>query len=815
MQGRVAGALERRSIAGIVVAIGLGAAQLALHAGPPKPQDTPQNAGAVQVRETLAKYCITCHNQRLKTAGLMLDTEDLTQVPAHAELWEKVIQKLRSGTMPPAGTALRPDLATYNVTAAWLETRIDDSAAAHPFAGRPLLHRLNRAEYANAIRDLLGLDVDVSSLLPPDDSAFGFDNISDMLGVSPSLQERYLSAAMKIAAVAVGDPALPPSNQTWRIRQDLSQNEHIEGTPLGTVGGISVHANFPLDGQYRFQAKLYRTNLNIVRGLQTPQHVEFSVDGERIQLAAFGGPQDLAALFEAPTDTGDAVDARLQVQVPISAGPHNIAVAFLDDAQFAEPVRLQPFLRSSVDNFDWAGHPHLQMLNVTGPFEATGSGNTPSRQRIFTCHPVKPAEEAPCARKIVSSLLRQAYREPVADEDLQHVMQFYESARRDASFEGGIEAALERILASPKFVFRAEPDPAEAAPGTVYRVSGTDLASRLSFFLWSSIPDEKLLTEASQGKLREAAAVDSEIKRMLADPKADALVQNFAGQWLQLRNLRNVQPNTDEFPDFDDNLRQAFREETELLFKSVLTEDRSVLDLLTADYTFVNERLARHYGIPGIYGNRFRRVAVTEEERKGLLGQGSILALTSHAERTSPVVRGKWILENLMGLAVQPPPPNVPPLKEPEDGQKPKTMREQMAEHRASPVCASCHKTLDPIGFAMENFDAVGAWRTKEAGGPINAEGELADGTQVNGVVALRKALLTRPEVFVTTVTRKLLTYALGRGLDYRDMPEVRRIVRNAAQNNYRFSSLILGVAHSTPFEMSTAQGNAKPDRGQ
>jgi hypothetical protein len=787
----------------------LVAARFGLLLGAPAPE-----AGEPEVRALLNKYCVTCHNQRLKTGGLTLDTVDLTQVPARAELWEKVILKLRSGTMPPAG-APRPDPTSYGGAARWIEEQIDTTAAAHPYAGRPVLHRLNRSEYSAAIRDLLALDMDVSALLPPDDSAFGFDNISDMLGVSPALQERYLSAAIRIAALAVGDPALSPSSQTWRIRQDLSQNQHIEGTPLGTVGGTVVRANFPLDGEYRFQAKLYRTNLNIVRGLQTTQQVEFSVDGQRIHLAAIGGPQDLASLFEKPTDTGDAVDARLQVRVPVPAGPHTVAVAFLSDSQFAEPVRLQPFLRSSVDNFDWTGHPHLQTLSVTGPFQAAGPGHTPSRQRIFVCHPGKSAEQKPCARKIVTGLLERAYRRPVTDSDVQPVMMFYEDASREAGFEAGIEAALERILASPKFVFRAERDPAGAAPASIYRITGDEMASRLSFFLWSSIPDEKLLTLASHGRLQDLAAMDGEIRRMLVDPRANALVDNFAAQWLQLRNLRNVQPNTDEFPDFDDNLRQSFREETEMLFRSVLTEDRPVLDLLTADYTFVDERLARHYGIPDIYGSRFRRVAITDEARKGLLGQGSILALTSHAERTSPVVRGKWILENLMGMAVPPPPPNVPPLKDPEEGEKPKTMREQMAAHRASAVCASCHKTLDPIGFALENFDAVGAWRTSEAGNPVDAKGELADGTQVNGVVALRQALLSRPELFVTTLTEKLLTYALGRGLDYRDMPEVRKAVRKAAESNYRFSSLILAVAHSTPFQMNTAQMNTAGEQKQ
>jgi hypothetical protein len=443
-------------------------------------------------------------------------------------------------------------------------------------------------------------------------------------------------------------------------------------------------------------------------------------------------------------------------------------------------------------------------LTISGPFQPTGSGDTPSRRRIFVCRPGGQGSETSCARKIIAELVQRAYRETPAEADIQRTMKFYESARREGNFDAGIQAALERILASPKFVFRAERDQPHAAAG-LYPVSDVELASRLSFFLWSSIPDDRLLRLATQSKLHDPAVLDQEVRRMLADPRAGALTSNFAAQWLQLRNLGNVQPNTDEFPDFDDNLRQSFRGETELLFQSIIAEDRGVLDLMTADYTFVNERLARHYGIPDIYGSRFRRVAINEDSRKGLLGQGSILALTSHAERTSPVVRGKWILENLLGLAVSPPPADVPPLKEKQDGEKPKTMREQMEEHRANPVCASCHKTLDPIGFALENFDAVGAWRALDAGNPIDASGQLADGTKVDGVVALRQALLSRPEVFVTTVTKKLLTYALGRGLDYRDMPEVRAIERDAAQSNYRFSSLILAIAHSTPFRMSAA----------
>jgi len=763
-------------------------------------------------RKILDKYCVGCHNQKLKTGGLTLDSMDLDAIPAQAEIWEKVVRKLRARLMPPPGTQ-RPDEATYQELKSWLETQLDTTNASNPFAGRPLLHRLNRSEYANAIRDLLALEVDVSSLLPPDDAAYGFDNISDALGVSPSLQEHYLAAALKIGALAVGDPAISPGSETWRVPQDLSQNQHVEGMPLGTVGGLRVRYNFPLDGEYTFQSKLYRTNLNIVRGLESPHHVEFAVDGRRILLATVGGKDDLAAMFQKPTETGDAADARLRARVPVTAGPHDVTVAFVEDPQAAEPFRLQPFLRSSVDNFDWSGHPHLQQLTVAGPFHDQGvpfgPGDTPSRGRIFLCHPEEKRAETPCARQIVSTLVRRAYRQPAREDDIARAMNFYEAGARIGGFEAGVELALQRILASPKFLFRIERDVAGVGPGAVYRVSDVELASRLSFFLWSSIPDDALLEDASRQKLTNSAVFDRQVERMLSDPRSQAFVENFAGQWLELRNLRNVQPNTDEFPDFDDNLRQSFRRETEMLFESIMREDRSIFDLLTANYTFVNERLARHYGILDIYGSRFRRVAVAEDARRGILGQGSILALTSHATRTSPVVRGKWILENILGTPVPPPPPNVPPLKENQEGEKPRTMREQMAEHRVNAVCASCHKVMDPIGLAMENFDAIGAWRANDAGVPIDATGELADGTKVDGVVALRNALVSRPELFAATFTEKLLTYALGRGLDYRDMPAVRAIVRDAARDNYKFSAFVSGVTRSTPFRMRTAAGQS------
>jgi Protein of unknown function (DUF1592)/Protein of unknown function (DUF1588)/Protein of unknown function (DUF1585)/Protein of unknown function (DUF1587)/Protein of unknown function (DUF1595)/Cytochrome C oxidase, cbb3-type, subunit III len=771
----------------------------------PAPRTSPQDSSpALSTRNAIDRYCVTCHNQRLKTADLTLDTLDLARIAETPDTWEKVVRKLRTGTMPPQPSR-RPDHATYQELIRFLEGELDRAAATTPNPGRPVLHRLNRAEYANAIHDVLALDVDAAALLPPDDSAYGFDNISDVLGVSPSLQERYLTAARKISALAVGDPDVAPGSDTFVIRQDLSQNQHIDGLPLGTVGGILVRHTFPLDGEYSFQVKLYRTNLNIVRGLEYPHQMEFTVDGERIHLAAFGGKADLAALFEKPTDTGDAVEARLRVRAPIKAGPHVVAVTFIQEPAVADTVRLQGYLRSSADNFDWSGRPHMQTLAITGPFKPTGPGDTPSRRQIFTCRPATPAAESGCARQILSTLARRAYRKPVADTDLQPVLSFYDTGRARSGFERGIQMGLQRILASPQFMFRVERDPANVAPGAVYRITDVELASRLSFFLWSSIPDDELLKVASQGKLKDPEVLEQQVRRMLASARSRTLVTNFAGQWLQLRNVRSVLPNSDEFPDFDDNVRQAFLRETELFVDSIMREDRNVLDLLRADYTFVNERLARHYGIPDVYGSYFRRVAVTDEARKGLLGQGSILAVTSHAERTSPVLRGKWVLDNLVGTPPAPPPPDIPALKENEEGSKPRTMREQMAEHRTQAICASCHKVMDPIGFALENFDAVGAWRTREAGGAIDASGELADGTKVDGVVTLRNALLSRPDVFVGTLTEKLLTYALGRGLDAHDMPVVRSIVRQSAARDYRFSSLVLGIVNSVPFQMRMA----------
>ena len=552
----------------------------------------------------LKQYCVTCHNDKLRTGNLALDTLDLSNIPANAETWEKVIRKVRVGMMPPNGRP-RPDQATSQGLVSWLESTLDRAAAEKPNPGRPLVHRLNRTEYANAIRDLLALEIDASSMLPPDDSGYGFDNIADALGVSPVLLERYLTAAGKISSLAIGDPEIGPAAETFIVRQDASQDAHIDGLPIGTIGGMLARATLPLDGEYVVTVKLFRTNHGAMRGLQNPHQVEVSVDGERVRLAAFGGEADFKALLANPTAAGDAVDNRLTVRLKLKAGPRSVGVAFLQETPLM-PLRLQPFVRSSNDTQDTMGWPAIERFTITGPFSPTGSGDTPSRQRIFVCRPTSRADEEPCAKKIISTLARRAYRGQMTDGDLQLLREFYATDRHERDFEAGVQAALQRMLASPKFILRAERDPATAAPGAVYRISDLELASRLSFFLWSSIPDDELLEVANRGRLKSPAVLDQQVRRMLRDPKSEALVTNFVGQWLYLRNLKNHVPNSVEFPDFDDNLRQAFQRETELFFESVLREDRNVLDLMTANYTFVNERLARHYGIPNVYGSHFR-----------------------------------------------------------------------------------------------------------------------------------------------------------------------------------------------------------------
>jgi uncharacterized protein DUF1592/uncharacterized protein DUF1588/uncharacterized protein DUF1587/uncharacterized protein DUF1585/uncharacterized protein DUF1595/cytochrome c len=780
-----------------------------------------QSSPAPQHKATIDQYCVTCHNQRLKTGGLSLDTLDIANVHANAETWENVVRKLRVGAMPPHGVR-RPDQNTTAGLIAWLEGELDRTSTRSP--GRPVLRRLNRAEYANAIRDLLGLEVDVAALLPPDVSAFGFDNVSDAQGSSPALLQAYLAAARKISAVAVGDPRVAIGSDTYSVRQDLSQDAHLDGLPLGTVGGMRAKHTFPVDGEYEFQVRLYRTNLSAIRGLEDPHEIELTLDEEPILRASIGGEKDLVALQTNPTDTSDALEAsRLRVRRAVKAGQRDLAAAFLDATPpLFETNRLQRFIRDFSNPFDAEGAPHVQSITVQGPFGAKMAGAPPS-PRVFICRPGSGLSEDACARRILSTLATQAYRRPISDAELRDLLNYYSQARTGGSFQpgpptrglgalrwkDGIQFGLRRILASPSFVFRPEGEPASIAAGAPYRISDTELATRLSFFFWSSLPDEALQRAASERRLNAPNVLAAQVKRMLADSRSAAFVSNFAGQWLHLRNLKGKVPNSELFPDFDDNLRQAFQREAELFFESVIREDRSVLDLMTADYTFVNERLARHYGIPKVFGSDFRRVSLADESRRGILGKGAVLLVTSHPTTTSPVLRGKWVLENLIGAPPPPPPADLDTaLKTDPPGSAPKTMREQMERHRTNPVCANCHQVMDPIGFALENFDLVGAWRTKDANGlPLNTADVLTDGTKIDGVVALRQALVRRPDVFVQTLTEKLMVYALGRGLTYEDMPEVRKVVRGAAQKGYRFSALIQGIVESVPFTMRVAGG--------
>jgi len=772
-------------------------------AAPPAQPSTQASTGPSAHGAVIAKYCVSCHNSRTRTADLALDSLDVSDPSRDAAAWEKVIKKLRAGSMPPQGMP-QPDPPARTALVSFLETAIDRNAAASPNPGRPALHRLNRVEYQNVIRDLLALDVDTASLLPADDSSFGFDNVADVLGVSPVLLERYIAAAEKISAMAVGDPASQPTDTTHRVRFDLTQTGHVDGLPLGTRGGTLIRDTFPLDGEYVIKPKLWRTNVGFIRGLASPHQVEISVDGERVHLVTVGTPDDYQTSLMGPDNAVKIIEARMQVRVPIKAGPHAIGVTFVQKTGALPPTLLQPYL-STLDPVDSDGVPRFEAVTISGPFKAAGPGDTPSRRRIFTCRPgaaTTAAAETACARQIVTALARRAYRRPVGEADVTPLLAFYQTGRAKGGFDGGIQLALQRILSDPEFVFRAERDPQAASQRAAYRITDLELASRLSFFLWSSVPDDELLSAAAQGRLKEPIALERQVKRMLADPRAAALISNFAGQWLYLRNLRNVVPSKDQFPDFDDNLRQALLRETELLLEHVMKQDRSVLELLTADYTFVNERLARHYGIPNIYGTQFRRVPVASDARRGLLGHGSILTVTSQPNRTSPVLRGKWILDNLLGTPPPAPPAVVPPLKENSERERPLTMREQMEEHRANPACAGCHKLMDPLGFALENFDGVGAWRTSDSRVPIDPSSELVDGTRVAGPAALRESLVAKPAVFAGTMAEKMLTYALGRGLEPYDMPAVRAIVRDAGRRDYRFSSLVLGIVNSVPFQM-------------
>jgi hypothetical protein len=748
-------------------------------------------------RAVLDQYCVVCHNQKLKTAGLTLDKLELLPLGEHAEQWEKVVRKLRAGMMPPSGMP-RPNAAVYEALTVAIETELDRAALANPHLPVAGVHRVNRTEYANAIRGLLALDIDAAAFLPADDSSYGFDNVVSGLGVSPALVEGYVEAAAKISRLALGHETAP-ARKVYHVREDYSQEEHIEGLPFGTRGGMLVHHYFPADGEYSISWDPVRTTVGgLYGGDSEDEQAEVLIDGARVKVFRIGKDVPIASLRD-----------KNVVQVPVKAGQRTVGVTFLATT-YVPNVDLNRHYRRSIlddnliDGFTFT--PQVSSVTISGPYDGKRPGDTPSREKIFICKPSGAADELPCAKKILTTLARDAYRRPVTDADTESLMNMYQAGRNAGDFENGVERGLQFILAHPEFVFRTEDGPANVKPGQAYRISDMELASRLAFFFWSSGPDDELIRLAAQGKLRKNGVLEQQVRRMLSDGRTHELVKNFAGQWLQLRVMQSSTPEGIDYPDFDDNLRQAFRTEAEMFFESVVREDRSIIDLLNGDYTFVNERLAAHYGIPNVYGSQFRRVKLEGDldVRKGLLGKGGIELVTSVSDRTSPVQRGKWVMTNILGIVPPDPPPNIPPLKDAAAGSSaPQTMRQLMEAHRANPACAGCHKMMDPIGFALENFDGIGKWRSKDGGQNVDASSQLTDGTKINGVVDLRNALLRYSPQFARVVTEKLLTYALGRGVEYQDMPVVRAIVRDAARNDYRFSSLIEGIVNSEPFQMN------------
>jgi len=802
-----------------------------------------------EYREVVNTYCLGCHNERVRAAGLLLDQVDVERVVQEQDIWEKVVRKLRTRGMPPAGMP-RPDEATYNSFATYLETTLDQAAERTPNPGRPVVHRLNRVEYANAVRDLLDVSVEGESLFPAEDSGRGFDNLAALLSVSPLLMERYMSAAAKISRLAIGDPAARPAGETYKAAENIRgsrgtvitvQDQRVsEDVPFGSRGGIAIRHQFLAEGEYRIKIQLQMDGNYYLRGLLgEPHQLDVFLDGARVQSFSVGGDHRGASGALHTRDgnvyIGDPVQQEYEYMAggdleggfQAQAGEHLVGVVFREKVYEPEGI-LELFPRQmapDIGNFK-GGDPGIGEVTITGPYNPTEVGDTPSRRMIFSCHPGKTdrpesslrmvsfgaanlgnenAEES-CAREILSRLTRRAYRRPVSDDEIEALVELYRMGRSQEDFEGGIRMALQGLLVSPGFLFRIERDPPGVAPDTAYPVNDLDLASRLSFFLWSSIPDEGLLAMAEAGVLRDPETLKEQIRRMLDDRRSEAVVTNFARQWLYLRNVALRSPNTRVYPDFDDELRQAFQKETELFFESMLREDRSVTDMLDADYTFVNQRLAEHYGIPDIYGSHFRRVTLADENRRGLLGQGSFLLVTSRANRTAPVLRGKWVLENLLGTPPPPPPPNVPALDEKSAQIGNMTMRQRTEAHRANPVCATCHLRMDPIGFALENFDGVGRFRTAESGIPLDVSGELTDGTRFTGPIELRKVLLDRQDQLAQTITEKLLTYALGREVEAYDMPAVRKILREAAPGGYRWSSLIYGVIESMPFQLRRSQ---------
>ena len=756
-------------------------------------------------RAFLNQYCAYCHSDKLKSGSMTLTKLDLEHIDQSAELAEKVVRKLRVGLMPPPGMP-RPARELVIAFAGSLEAGLDQAANLHPNAGRPALHRLNRTEYVNSVRDLLAVPVDVSALLPPDDMSHGFDNMADVLTVSPTLMEGYVRAASKIAREAVGDPEAPALTSTYQIPRVVSQNRHVEGTPWGTRGGISVVHDFPADGEYVFKLGFYYSPTGPLFGLNQGkgQQIEVAINGEKVALLDINPAMTLAK---------DGINTP---PIPVKAGPQRISASFIQKADGPIDDEVMMVEQTLVDVS--AGVvpgittlPHLHEFLITGPTKVQGVSDTPSRNKVFTCRPEAGADELPCAKRIITALARQAYRRPVTDNDLEGLLGFYQSGRNQGSFESGVRTAIQAILASPEFVFRFERTPASAAPGKNYRITDLELASRLSYFLWSSAPDEQLIAVAGQGKLRQPAVLEQQVRRMLADPKSEALSTVFADQWLHLQNLRESNPDLFLFPNFDRTLANSMRRETELLFDHIMRQNRSMTEMLTADYTFVDERLAKHYGIPNVMGSRFRQVPVADENRRGILGHAGVLMLTSTATRTSPVQRGKYVMEVLLGTPPPPAPPNVPALPENSEGRtghvaKPLSVRERMEQHRKDPNCAGCHKLMDPIGFALENFDALGVWRTNDSGFKVDPVGQMFDGAKLNGPASLQQAIIGHSDAFLQTFTESLLAYGLGRVIDYRDMPFVRAIGREAAQNDNRFSSFVLGVVTSMPFQMRRAE---------
>jgi hypothetical protein len=735
----------------------------------------------------LRKTCVPCHSQKLHTAGVVLEGIDLSHVGPSASVLERALRKVRTGEMPPAGIP-RPPAEASTAFVKTLEGALDRAAAASPNPGRPALHRLNRAEYSNAIRDLLALDVKPGDLLPVDDSGYGFDNIADVLSVSPVLMERYMSVGRKVARLAVGDLSTKPVTEEYAAPRGARRNERIsDDVPFDSAGGMVVQHYFPLDAEYVIRVK-FPSPAEGVLG-----HVE------ELRLPVKAGLRTVAVTFQRESAKPEIAAPAGGRRGPAPPGPPPARPLPAEGDLRIDGARLKHFQVPGAPG----GPPNLDKVVIAGPYNITGRGQTASRERIFVCRPATAAEETPCARKILGTLSRRAFRRPVTDADVRPLMAFYDSGRKEADFDHGIEKALRAMLVSPNFVFRVEHDPRPGAPGQVYRITDLELASRLSFFLWSSIPDDELLGLAEHGKLKDASVLEQQVRRMLADSRSDALVNNFAGQWLSLRNLAVAKPDPDVFPEFDESLRQGFRQETELFFASVLREDRSLMELLDADYSFLNQRLAEHYGVPDVYGPQMRQVTFTNPNRGGLLGQGSVLTVTSYPNRTSVVQRGKWILETLLGTPPPPPPPDIPELKpQGKDGRQ-LTAREQMEQHRANPTCAACHSRMDPLGFALENYDGVGRWRAKDAGSPIDASGKLPDGSTFVGPAELRKVLAqSHADEFINTTVEKLLTYALGRGVEYYDKPAVRSITREAARSDYRMSALVTAIVKSTPFQM-------------